>query len=100
MQKPSMPRPLRSTGAPMGRLLKELNSNAEKGERTPMWNTSSCAKALISCIFIEFALFAFLWLFTRSTMGAIVASAVLFGPASLLFGPAILGHFKTREAVE
>jgi hypothetical protein len=55
---------------------------------------SPMQKTLLTCAVMEGVLFFLLFAITRSALSAVVCSAAFFGPASAVFGPSILRHFK------
>ncbi len=58
---------------------------------------SPMQKTLLTCALMEGVLFLVLFIVTRSSLSAIVCSVGFFGPASIVFGPAILRRFKAAD---
>lgn len=60
--------------------------------------TPSISPLLVSfvvCALVEVVLAGICWLFVHSVAGAILLSAVLFGPASLFLGPMLYAKLKS-----
>ncbi len=80
----------------------EVIFKCRRGDRN--WNGASkrpdvaaLVMTVLACLVLEALLAALCWPITHSLIGAVLASALIFGPASIFIGPLLYAQLRDRR---